>query len=73
MTPHTQTLKTFKAFEFAWVLRAGRARDRIWQPDRATFFLESLLPVDQKPNALLKLVKWNQISCWMDLVPFNQL
>ncbi|KAK6308001.1 hypothetical protein J4Q44_G00212720 [Coregonus suidteri] len=24
-------------------------------------------------NALLKLVKWNQINCSMDLVPFNQL
>ena len=26
-----------------------------------------------EPNALLKLVKWNQINCSMDLVPFNQL
>lgn len=43
------------------------------QPDRVTFFLESLPALEQKPNALLKLVKWNQISCWMDLVPFNQL
>lgn len=25
------------------------------------------------PNALLKLVKWNQITFLMDLVPFNQL
>ncbi|KAM7237358.1 hypothetical protein CapIbe_011602 [Capra ibex] len=35
--------------------------------------LTLLFPADPGPNALLKLVKWNQINCSMDLVPFNQL
>ncbi|KAM5305916.1 uncharacterized protein AAES06_000904 isoform 1-T1 [Glossophaga mutica] len=30
-------------------------------------------PRIREPNALLELVKWNQINCSMDLVPFNQL
>lgn len=32
-----------------------------------------LLPWTLEPNALLELVKWNQISCSTGLVPFNQL
>ncbi|XP_040187660.1 uncharacterized protein LOC120919525 [Rana temporaria] len=44
-------------------------RDLVRTPEEVT----CTSPIFSRLNALLKLVKWNQINCWMDLVPFNQL
>lgn len=45
-----------------------RARSHLRHRHRRRSF-----PRTREPNALLELVKWNQINCSMDLVPFNQL
>lgn len=47
--------------------------ERFFMHSVKAFLVMSYSQLSLHYNALLKLVKWNQITSSMDLVPFNQL